>query len=497
METDILGEYDLSNRYFINVKTPSNLSSQTILHEVFHMIFTLQSSYGNFMHTHRRIVTVDNRFQHIGELLLTHSRLVQESACTFAEVIFITQKESFDSAQRYIQSLKEHNRTYYNYLKPLLPFLWHMQENESSNAAYKMSAQEMMNLIISAVHISLNVDLTQIDTEIFRSKKSFRYFSSLEDTSRKYFPNRIFCDTLKQLLSLFAQDATSDEIQRRITAFVVEKEPVYDEKSLYYIQEKHRQYFRHLYHDSPDFHVIEEILEEITLKSVDAIDIIGSGIPASGNTQYPSEDTSGQWEKVIALSRKQTGVLFVSGDKETILAQTFTRHIVPLQLCTALNNHVISTYLDYVQGKQYFMLLPINKTKLLCNLITPPIIVNYKISRELERKLFYNSSGPIFVYCDRSYINAIEVIRSYSDQTMPFQLLQYDEKHMGFDVLIIKLKPKFYFLLPMLKLAEICLERDIQNNVIQLELNLDIGDDLKSAIDLAINCIFYYRLTDK
>ena len=39
----ILGEYDFKNHYFINIDTPPMLSTQTTIHEAFHMISVFET----------------------------------------------------------------------------------------------------------------------------------------------------------------------------------------------------------------------------------------------------------------------------------------------------------------------------------------------------------------------------------------------------------------------------------------------------------------------
>lgn len=126
----ILGEYDFKNHYFINIDTPPMLSTQTTIHEAFHMIFTLQSSYGNFIHMNQRMATIDGRFQYISEILLRHCRKVQESACVFSEIIYLINTKSFETAEHHIHFLRMNNKEYFNYFKPLCPFLHYIEENK-------------------------------------------------------------------------------------------------------------------------------------------------------------------------------------------------------------------------------------------------------------------------------------------------------------------------------------------------------------------------------
>ena len=481
----ILGEYDFKNHYFINIDTPPMLSTQTTIHEAFHMIFTLQSSYGNFIHMNQRMATIDGRFQYISEILLRHCRKVQESACVFSEIIYLINTKSFETAEHHIHFLRMNNKEYFNYFKPLCPFLHYIEENKKSPVDCKFSSGEMLNLIISIVRISLNVDLTVINPDVFRTKKELEHH-----IAGRYCPNRIFHDMLKQILKTLGQNTDPMKIREEVLTFVAEQELVCNEANLCLIQDRHRIYFKKLYHDSADFHVLENILSEFTIKSLDAIDILGSGIPTTGNTQYPM--VSGDDNEIINRSEVDIGVLFILGDVKSAISALSKRQFIYPQYRNIQDSRFCITFLDYTQTKQYGALLNLNQTNRLCKVISAPIVVNYKVYQSLRQKLLQSPPSTVFVYCDRSYKNAVDIIRGYTDTEKCFQLLDYNEGKMGFHSLIIELEPKFYFLLPIMKLAEFCLFRDIQNGALSLKQELVIDDDLRTAIDTVINCIFYY-----
>lgn len=176
-------------------------------------------------------------------------------------------------------------------------------------------------MIISIVRISLNVDLTVINPDVFRTKKELEHH-----IAGRYCPNRIFHDMLKQILKTLGQNTDPMKIREEVLTFVAEQELVCNEANLCLIQDRHRIYFKKLYHDSADFHVLENILSEFTIKSLDAIDILGSGIPTTGNTQYPM--VSGDDNEIINRSEVDIGVLFILGDVKSAISALSKRQFI-------------------------------------------------------------------------------------------------------------------------------------------------------------------------
>lgn len=483
MEENVLGEYSFTNFYEINMDTPSKLGGQTTIHEAFHMIFTVQSSYGNFIHMNRRLAVADGRFLYINKVLADHCRHVQEAASLFAEITLLTCTQSFDAAMQYIQSLRTNNREYFKYLKPLSPFLDFLEENEGHSGGYKLSAIEMFGLIKSIVLISHDIDLTQLALDVFYKEKTLDRCIAMELS-----PNWIFRNTTKQILNILHQDVTTEKIQKDLLDFIAARAPVCNEENLHLMQERHQQFFKELYHDSPNYPVLADILTQFSVKAMDPIDILGSGIPTTSNPQYVI--VKGSREDIIRQSKEDVGVLYILGDTKLAIAELTRKY--PIHIQNMSGDQLCFTFLDCTQKKQYSAVLDSEQAYQLSGAITTPIVVNYKAYHTTRRTILNNSHVPVFAYCDRSYINAVEVIRSHTDVEKRFQLVRYQEKNMGFQVLLIELEPGYYFLLPMLERSLLCLFRDIQDGTLKLKQELTIDDSLLYAIDTVINCIFYY-----
>ena len=184
-------------------------------------------------------------------------------------------------------------------------------------------------------------------------------------------------------------------------------------------------------------------------------------------------------------------MLFILGDMSSAIAELSRKIPVHSRYRNISRNRFCITFLDYTRKKQYTALLSSKQAKQLCRAINTPIVVNYKVCHAIQRKLLHTSRVPVFAYCDRSYINAVKVIRSHTNIEKRFQLVSY-QKNMGFEVLVIEIEQGFYFLLPMMNLSLHRLFQDIQNGTLKLKRELTIDDNLRYTIDTVINCIFYY-----
>lgn len=485
MNKNVLGEYGFTNFYEINIDTPSHLSVQTTIHEAFHMIFALQSSYGIFMNMNRRLGVADGRFTYINKVLAEHCRQVQEAASLFAEITYLVNTHSYETAVQYIQRLRSENREYFNYLKPLQPFFDFLKENETSTAGYKLSMDEMFGLIRSIILISLDIDLTLLDPHVFRKEKMLDR-SIVEGLC----PNRVFRDTTKQVLNILNQAATPEEIRKELLNFITEQTPACSEENLRLIQEKYLKFFKKLYQDSPNYPVLEDILMKFDIKAVEPMDIMGSGIPETGNPQYPFVKES--LEKIIKLLKEDVGVLFILGDMSFAVTELSRNFPVKPQYREMSRNRFLITFLDYSQKQQYGALLSSKQAKQLFRATDTPIVINYKVHHYIWKKFLHTFHTPVFVYCDRSYLNAVEIIRNHTQIEKRFQLVNYQEKSAGFEILLIELESGLYFLLPITKFSLPRLFHDIQSGALKLKEELSINDDLLHVIDIVINCVFYY-----
>lgn len=251
------------------------------------------------------------------------------------------------------------------------------------------------------------------------------------------------------------------------------------------MQKKCKHFFARLYYHSETCSVLEDILADFKIEAIDPLDIIGRGIPTTGNTQYPIIRSNA--EEIIKHS-KNTGALFVLGDTESCVSQF---NILPgrIDLPPTL---LFITFLDYKQKQQYAVSLGLKQAEQLCKAVASPIIVSYSFYPTMPQMLLHTFHSPVFCYCDRSYINAVQVIQRYTDTEKNCQIISYKNESLSFEVLLIEIESGIYFLLPMMELSVFLLSRDIQNGTLKLKKSLTVDDSLLSAVDTVINSIFYY-----
>ncbi len=485
--SDVLGQYDFASHYLINCDMNSESGAQTILHEAYHMIFTLQSSYGYFLHMHTRISVIDNRFSYINEILLKHSVKVQECACTFFEILFIIKTKSYESAMTFIKDLRANNREYYNYVKPLLPLLdfLKIEKDVPSNEHIKLPIDLINELVIGLVLISLNVDLTKINSEIYRSQKKLKVFLSSNGASEEFIPNRIFKNLVHALISDLQENKSIDNILHQIE----DKLPQKDRSTMSLMKDKNIQLIQNIYGDSKSKEVIIDSLSMSAVKEVDSIDILGSGIPTSSNKIYPGELVDEI--EIIKFSQNVVGALLVFGTVQTLLAKPTRQYFIQpdLDSIREINEQYIATFLDLENHKHHLTLC--NQTSLneICTKAKCPIIINYK-AYDLVKSII-KSDIPFYIYCDRSYNNAVGIIEKYVNKKAA--LISFNQGGVAdLLVLVIELNTDEYFFLPMVDIAKINLFRDIKSGKLQIDLSLEIDEELLLEFEIIINCIFYY-----
>lgn len=134
------------------------------------------------------------------------------------------------------------------------------------------------------------------------------------------------------------------------------------------------------------------------------------------------------------------------------------------------------------------------------------LVISYKYYDYDKDKIKNHSTGTddVFIYCDRTYINATHILNKWNDRTLYYRYMTY--KNMV--VLIIRISDGRYFLLPMTLIVGKEADEDIRsnrNNMIMAVKNEDDGgfddfvlvdQEMLDKVDLIINCLFFMNLND-
>lgn len=493
MNNGVLGEYDFSNQYSINFASTTGIGVQTIIHEAHHMMFTLQTSYGIFFQSLNRISIIDSRFDHINKYLILHMRKMQESACTFIEALTLIENGTFEEAKSFIDQLRKTNKEYYKYIYPLLPLLDFIAENTDSGQSYKMPSKEMRNFVNELVITATDIDITQIDREVFRSPKKLKKFNSRQEISSIFHPNKRFNLLIKELITFLNKPIGPKDKEKEVYDFLDKNRCIIDEGYLNKVLYRNNEYLKALYYDSSDLDALIEVIDRKVVKSMDVLNLLGSGVPECANSQYSVEHGKSA-DDIIKIVAEHTGIIFILGDYQSLFAESSRYYYIPPNSHINDINYFFVTFFDYVDKRIYAFLCESERIMDFCApaaKLKVPIVISYKIFDKLHT-LFSRASMPSYVYCDRSYSNAVTIINKYARSNNKFELVSYGEHIAGLTVLVINVDQNSRLILPMVDASKIVLFRDVEMKNIDIIPGLEIDDKLLMEIDTIINCLFYY-----
>ncbi|ELU5587706.1 hypothetical protein G6Y98_02835 [Clostridium perfringens] len=496
MKKNILGEYNFSNSTSINfIDNDEEEINSTILHETIHMLLTRQTAWGIACYLIRKVSIYDSNYSHILGELCTHSRKVQEATAVFSECIYIIKNKGYDEYLRYLQYLKTSNKVYYKYIVNLIKFLKLLEPKNQ----IRVDVDELNFLIMTLSQISLNVDITEIEIEIFQKKKLFKKFISNAENVNKYIPNKRFNILLKKYYSIIKQHG---ELKINNIVNNLNEDMRYNCKinEEYFI--KIKNYFKQLYRNSNRINEISTYFETTKLVEVDIEDLPKYSVPQSFSTFQSYKSC---YEDILNYCECKIGILFYYGNVIDIESFDSSLVYIPKEYMEIIKNkfgeksHMIS-YFDYINQKIFDLNVSESQFKKLMEVNELTVVVNYKVY-DIEKddiKGVNTENKSIFIYCDRTYHNSINLINSIAKQKCKARIINYNNMYL----LIIRVSDKTKFILPFMGIVYLQLIEDVNNGKLNIELadnqdKLTKTDDYiltteKSVdeYDLIVNCLF-------
>jgi len=501
----ILGEYDFSGHYSINMDVNNGPVLETYLHEIMHMIYT-HTSYGLLLRYHNKISIIDNSYLFINNFLLDHCVYTKEAACVFCELVFLIKCTSFSSTEKKILNMKKFNKDYYNYVKILLPFLYYTDENPNNKYTLKIPIDEMLSAINHMVLQALNVRVDELDVNYFRLKRELKKLISKEDTAKKYFPNSRFKILIKCLLNQIDEQKDqqySDEKMKYIvntakfnayrTITFFDDSYMDDINTVNGVIEKIKQFLLKIYSDSKYLSSIKDCFDKIKVQEMDHYDMLGLSLPINNNPIYPCKRADGSSD-LLAHMNDKAGVLFMLGNLQIYAGTSLQNLFIPPSLYDAINSNLCGvSFLSFSDKINYLAVIDFDDLFDLCVKATQPIVVNYKACDNLM-SIFDSLNKEVYIYCDRAYTNAREYINSNTNDQMCMELIGYSEDKYGLILLVVEIKENRFFLLPITGAGCLSLYNDIvsDNTNLNIDNKLNIDKNLMYNFDLIICSIFYY-----
>lgn len=497
MNVNILGQYNFNNFTMLNPLMSEEEIVSTSIHEYTHFILSTRSIAGITEYCLQKIVIPPNarvdkiKKEVVSNFLMSHSKKVQEGVAVFIECIYkmLVDKHLY---KEYILELKNCNKEYYKYVKPLINIL-----NLLSNFGQKEDILKLASGVYNMALLAMDIEIYNLDASEFTTNAKIQRLISRKGFSEDYLPNKRFL----KYIEIFDDVEDINEFEKRMELFWENKKNINIEDEKIRLN-KIKTFILKLFEDSENCEMYKARLEHIEMKEIQIAELYVQQIPSTFSEDfYAHKIKKVSPKELMQLSKKEKySMLFLMGniqDNINTLFKTMGKN-KEINKCTdeeivmhfSLENKIISA--SIINCKQIDNLLESERESvLLSSYKNFDYVNNCILKHSLYRKM-------IFIYCDRTYKNASEYLDMWKNQKVYYRYMEY--KNML--VLLAKFAENCIFVLPMTSIvaSEACL--DIENNRKNMILACESGDEKYDShiiinenrvneIDTIINCLFF------
>lgn len=483
----LYGQYDNRNFVEINFFGVDEDINSTLVHEHIHLRLTQSTKWGNLGYCLRKIDIIDESKNYFSKFIYNNTIKVQEATAVYFEIFYLLKSKGELEAKNKINNLKQYNKKYYNYLKPLIPLI---DEFLKSGMNIEEKANEVTTMIYHIAINSLNTNICDVSTDHFQDKKSIEKFISNVELSAKVLPFPRFKQLIKQCLEKIESSNGFDagEILNELIDFNEQIIFLNDSDFRSKDNDKIKEFILKLFKNSENINEIQNYLNTVKLKELDLEDAVFYAIPNSFKQYEPNIITSRDEMNKALMNAQQSGILFILGE----FVDSF-QMIRPYSKFTNKDMEIISknyrgvymiTIMDYFRKKQLFAVASRDGLLYILSKNNHPIVVSYKTFDydKMEVSGLIPLTNDIFIYCDRSYPNTIEIINSISNKVVYSIIINYE----GMSVLLLKIDTNLYFFLPILSVVEYKILRDIEEGKLNIKiLNSILVYDIEDQIHIS------------
>lgn len=483
----ILGEYSYSNFSIINTFDAHNRGIEsTHLHEMIHLALTKSTEYGFFATIINRVVRFDTSYEYLNKILAKHMLRLQEGVSTFCEIVYHAQKTSLKDALDDLKELRHLNRQYYNYVHPHISRLLFFADS-SNKEKYYFTPLELFDIVYKLAFVSMNCSLVTIPIEVMGNKRRLKPYIE-QKNPQLYLPNSRFLALIKKLNNLLIAAPEKSIGKEDILKKTLEGIDVNGHylaiisdskaKDLYiktYVDAT-KKYIRELFSKSNQKDLIYDTVNMFVAKYVDIQKLHHYVIPSSFKAMYNGRKVGNN--EIMQLTNNDRGIFFIGIDgtyKETVnTASAYISQRVFEEIKKLYPAHILLTYMSLVKKKSFVSMFPIEDLNTIFFQDKIPVVVNYKLI-EFVSQLQTDAGKKFFIYCDRPYSTAVEIINNYALTQKPTRFLEY--KNMN--IVVIRINNDVDLFLPIISILLPDVIRDINSKI----LNLTIDDDLEISFD--------------
>lgn len=197
VDAQLLGQYDFDNFTLLNALMSNEERISTSVHEYSHFQLSNQSVYGTIQYCLKKLticVTCNNDANKLKSAMTffsDNSTKVQEGLAVFIEATYFM-LSSIGDYEKFIKNLKENNKRYYEYVKPLCFILEYMKDvgyNDKltiTHAVFQIALKSMNSCIYNYAGNN------------FAKGKTIKKLVSKRDFSKKYLPNNLFFSMIEE-----------------------------------------------------------------------------------------------------------------------------------------------------------------------------------------------------------------------------------------------------------------------------------------------------------
>ncbi len=480
------GQYDSRNFVEINIFDIDEDINCTLAHENIHLLLTQVTKWGNLGYCLRKINVIDDSKNHFVKFIHKNTIKVHEATAVYFEIFYLLKEKGELGLKKKIDDLRRYNREYYNYLKPLIPFINEILRNPTD---IQEKANQVTTVIYHIAVNSLNTNIIDVPIEYFQSSKNVQKFISTSELSAGILPFQRFKQLIKQCLERIKSLNQFDggEILNEIIDLHDQVKYLYD--SDYRLREinKVKDFILRLFKNSDNIKDIETYLNTVNLKEVDLEEAIYYAVPNSFKEYESSSITSNNEISAVLMNTQKYGIIFIFGDTADALEMIRPYYRISNRDMEKMRKNYHGCYsvtiFDYYRKKQSVTTMSRGKLLHALSKNNHPVVVSYKAFNYSEMKItgLPPLDNEVFIYCDRAYPNAVEIINNISDNVIYTIIISYEEMK----ILLLKISDKLHFFLPILSVVEYKIRKDIEERKLNLEiLNSIIVSSNKERINI-------------
>lgn len=500
VNVQILGQYDFENFTLLNALMGKEERINTAIHEYTHFVLANQSVYGTIQYCLNKIIIPPDcnadiiKRKAAMNFFMDSTLKVQEGLAVFIEATYFMLRSNTEY-ENFIGVLRNGNKLYYGYVKPLVYILEYMKEVEYE------SKLTIAHAVFQIALKSMNSNIYDFEGKQFATNKSIKKMISGQDFSKNYLPNKRF----QTMIESCKKETSYDDFCKKL----LDCAKMEDEHSVGQYRDrldKIKVFVLGVFEDSSNLEMYKSRLAQINIKEEDSSSVFLQQLPSAFNEEYVQKNMKKIGYEALKQKCKTSdySTLFLLGGlKNNISDLLIKMGVVDIPKMEETREMIFFYDLKkkeifgcFVEKNELREVIEQNDNK--CVLLTA--YKNYDYENDCLPN-HHAIKDNIYIYCDRTYSNTIPYIRKWADRSVFYRYMVYE----SMIVLLVKINATTLFMLPMTPVVADEAEKDIRINYPHMQAITEVGDEeydpyiikdekIRNEIDTIINCLFFINL---